>query len=106
VDEVASLTMHLAGKGLAGDVDGMLLHATSYLELMSILVVAWQHLAMAAAARRRRAIATGEEDAAFLRGKILAADHWIGTEVPRLHQLAALVRAGEDSHARVRPDEL
>ena len=45
-------------------------------------------------------------DEAFLQGKLLAAEYWIHTEVPRLIQLAALCRSGEDSYARVRPDEL
>jgi hypothetical protein len=83
----------------------MLLHSTDYLELFGILVVAWQHLAMASAARRLLPDATGEQ-AAFLRGKLLAAEYWTATELPRLTTLAALCRTGEDSYARIRPDEL
>jgi len=101
---VSALTMELAAKGLAGDVDAMMLHSTDYLDLFSVLVVAWQHLAMATAAARK--VAVGEEEAAFLRGKILSAEHWILTECPRLDHLVALCRAGEDSYARIRPSEL
>jgi butyryl-CoA dehydrogenase len=101
---VSALTMELAAKGLAGDVDAMMLHSTDYLDLFSVLVVAWQHLAMATAAVRK--VAVGEEEAAFLRGKILSAEHWILTECPRLDHLVALCRAGEDSYARIRPSEL
>lgn len=103
--EVESLTLHLAGLGLAGDVQGMLLHAADYLDLFSVLVVSWQHLAMAAVAARKQAAAVDDE-AAFLRGKVLSAEYFIRTEVPRLHTLAALCRSGEDSFARVQAAEL
>jgi alkylation response protein AidB-like acyl-CoA dehydrogenase len=103
--EVESLTMFLAGLGLAGDVQGMMLHAADYLDLFSVLVVSWQHLAMGSVAAQKQASATGDE-AAFLRGKVLSAEYFIRTEVPRLHTLAALCRSGEDSYARVQPAEL
>jgi alkylation response protein AidB-like acyl-CoA dehydrogenase len=99
--EVEALTMELAAHGLAGDAERMLLHSTDYLELFGILVVAWQHLAMATAARRR----LDEADAAFARGKLLGAEYFLATELPRLHMLVALCRSGEDSYARIRPDE-
>lgn len=104
LEAVAGLTMELGAKGLNGDVDAMLLHSADYLELFGVLVVAWQHLTMATAARK--AAATGDEDAAFRRGKVLAATYWIRTELPRVETLVALCRAGEDSYARVRVDEL
>jgi butyryl-CoA dehydrogenase len=103
-DEVARLTLLLGGRGLGGDVERMLLHSADYLELFGILCVAWQHLALAAAAQATPP--SNEEDAAFRRGKLLAATYWLKTELPRLHQLAALCQSGEDSYARVRPDEL
>lgn len=96
LDTVETLTFHLAGKGLAGDVTGMLLHSSDYLELFGILVIAWQHLAMATAA-------TGKPEHA---GKQIAADYWISTELPRLAMLAELCRSGEDSYQRVLPDQL
>jgi butyryl-CoA dehydrogenase len=85
-------------------VEAMMLHSTDYLELFGILVVAWQHLDMATAALRKKARAS--EEAAFLRGKLLAAEHWILTEAPRMEQLVELCRSGEDSYARIRPQEL
>jgi alkylation response protein AidB-like acyl-CoA dehydrogenase len=104
LDTVQSLTAELAGRGQQGDVEGMMLHSTDYLELFGILAVSWQHLDLATAARRKKP--ADEAEAAFLRGKLLAAEYWIATELPRLEQLAALCRAGEDSYARIRPDEL
>lgn len=104
IDETTAVTTHLGALGLTGDVEGMLLHATDYLDLVSVLVVAWQHLAIATAAVR--ASPATDEDRAFLRGKLRAAEYWIHTEVPRIAQLAALCRGGDDSYARVRADEL
>jgi butyryl-CoA dehydrogenase len=102
--ELESLTMFLAQLGLSGEVAKMMLHSTDYLDLASILVVAWQHLHMAAVAVKKTP--QNEDDAAFLRGKQRAAEYYIRTEVPRLHMLSALCRSGEDSYARVLPAEL
>jgi butyryl-CoA dehydrogenase len=96
---VEALTMELAQKGLAGDVAGMMLHSSDYLELFSILVVAWQHVAMARAAAKR-------PESAFTRGKQLAAEYWLANELPRMDTLIGICRSGEDSYARVRRDEL
>ena len=101
---VVALTMELGTRGAAGEVAAMMLHATDYLQLFGILVIAWQHLAMATAAKKKAT--TNDEEAAFCRGKLLTAEYWIATECPRAAQLAALCRAGEDSYARIRPAEL
>ncbi|MGZ3419711.1 MAG: acyl-CoA dehydrogenase [Polyangiales bacterium] len=96
---VEGLTMELAQKGLAGDVAGMMLHSSDYLELFSILIVAWQHVAMANAARKK------PQDA-FTRGKLLAAEYWLENELPRMETLIAICRSAEDSYARIQRDEL
>src|SRR5437763_875997 len=75
---VARLTGKLAEKAAGGDVEGMMLHSADYLELFSILVVAWQWL-------RSAALAAGREDD-FYRGKLQAAQYWIATELPRIVQ--------------------
>ncbi len=103
VRSVTSLTMELAAKGVAGDVDGMMLHSTDYLDAFSTMTVAWQHLAMATAAVRKAA--SSDDERSFLRGKILAAEYWILTECPRLEHLVDLCRSGEDSYARIRSSE-
>ncbi len=102
VAKVGELTMALAQKGMAGDRDGMLMHASDFMDLFSTVVIAWQWLAQAAAARegqRRR-------DEPFYRGKLSAAQHWICAELPRIDHLATLCRDGEDSYASVSPEWL
>jgi len=97
---VEQLTLNLAGLGVRGHVEAMLAHATDYLDLMGVLLVAWQWLVQAAALRE-----TGREDA-FARGKLRAAQYWMATELPRIEHLARLCEDVEDSYLAVRPDEL
>ncbi|HUL59308.1 MAG TPA: acyl-CoA dehydrogenase [Anaeromyxobacteraceae bacterium] len=99
---IGAVTLQLAGRGLAGDADAMLLHSADYLEALSTWAVGWQWLEQAAAAREGLAAGRGPE--AFYRGKLAAAQYWIRTELPRAGALAALCAEGEDSYARTRPD--
>jgi alkylation response protein AidB-like acyl-CoA dehydrogenase len=99
---VTELTMALAQRGLTGDVDGMLLHSAHYLQLFSILLIAWQWLAQAAAAKEGLARGSGATE--LYEGKLCAAQYWLATELPRVEQLAALSRSGDDSYGRMRSE--
>jgi butyryl-CoA dehydrogenase len=99
METVGELTAHLGGLGFSGDVEGMLLHSADYLELFSIVVIAWQWLAQAAAAKEARAAGSGS----FYAGKLAAAQYWFATELPRVQQLAALCKS-DDSYARLAPE--
>ena len=68
--DIAELTAHLGGLGLAGDVEGMMRHSTDYLELCSIAVVAWLWLWQAAAAKE--ALAARSDRCRLLRGEARA----------------------------------
>ena len=92
--------MLLASKGMAGDRDGMLLHSVDYLDLFGTVVIAWQWLLQAAAAKE----GLRKRDEPFYRGKLAAAQHWIRAELPRIHHLADLITDGEDSYAAVAAD--
>ena len=84
-------------------VEAMLAHATDYLELFATVVIAWQWLELAAAARERDA---REAAGPFTAGLRAAAQHWIATDLPRIDHLAHLCTSGEDSYLRLSPDEL
>ena len=45
-------------------------------------------------------------DDGFIRAKQAAARYWLATELPRVAQLAALCRSGEDSYLKLDPDDL
>ncbi len=100
---VAELTMELGALGVSGQVDRMMLHSADYLELFGVLVVGWSWLVQAAAAKERLAEG-GADHAGFHEGKLCAAQYWISTEVPRIAELCALCRSGEDSYEKMRPD--
>lgn len=103
MEEIEGVTLHLGGLGLSGDIEGMMLHSSDYLELFSTFIVAWLWLEMAAVAREGLNRGASGGDADFYEGKLCAAQYWIRTELPRVAHLAALCRSGEDSYARVRP---
>ena len=63
----------LAGLGLGGKADAMMLHSVDYLDLFSTIVIAWQWVLQAAVARE--ALAAGASPAAFYEGKICAAEY-------------------------------
>ncbi|HEU0031466.1 MAG TPA: acyl-CoA dehydrogenase [Kofleriaceae bacterium] len=98
---VGEITATLGVRGLAGDVEGMLLHSADYLQLCSIWIVGWLWLAQATAANRGLQTSPGS---AFHEAKLATAQYWIRTELPRIAGLAALCRDGEDSYAKMRPE--
>ncbi|RJS24043.1 acyl-CoA dehydrogenase [Corallococcus sp. H22C18031201] len=100
--EAATLTMELAARGLAGEVEAMLRHSADFLELFSVLAVAWRWLDQAAAARE--GLKRGADGQDFYEGKLAAAQYWFAVEVPRVALLAKLCRTAEDSYARMRPE--
>jgi alkylation response protein AidB-like acyl-CoA dehydrogenase len=102
--DVGALTVELAGRGLAGGPEALLLHSSDYLDLFSTVVVAWMWMLQAAAARECLAAGRGGPD--LFEGKLCAAQYWLRFELPRIGPLVAACRDGEDSHARVRPEWL
>ena len=101
-DRVVELTAQLAADGLHGDVERMLRHSFHYLQLLSILVVAWQWLLQAAVASEGLARNPSSRD--FYEGKLCAAQYWFAVEVPRIEPLAALCKSGDDSYARLKSE--
>jgi butyryl-CoA dehydrogenase len=99
---VAEVTMALGAMGMAGEVEQMLRHSADFMELFSIVVVAWRWLAQAAAARE--GLTRGGEGRDFYEGKLCAAQYWFAVEVPRVPHLAELCRSCEDSYTRIHPE--
>jgi butyryl-CoA dehydrogenase len=103
VTATAEVTTALGALGAKGDIDAMMRHSFDYLELLSIVVIAWHWVEQAAAAKERLPKATTDDERAFYEGKLAAAQYWINTEVPRVGTLGALCRSAEDSYARTQP---
>jgi alkylation response protein AidB-like acyl-CoA dehydrogenase len=94
---LGGLTATLGRRGAAGDVTGMLAHSADYLELFSVLVVAWQWLRLATVATRAPVAAD------FREGIRCTAQYWMHTELPRAEHLIRLCQEGEDSYVRMQP---
>ena len=103
VTAVGEVTMQLGELGMKGDAEAMLRHSFDYMEMLSIVVIAWQWLVQAAVAKEGLARGPSEDDRDFYEGKLAAAQYWIFTEVPRVGTLGALCRSNEDSYARAQP---
>lgn len=103
VTAIGEVTMQLGERGLKGDVEAMMRHSFDYMEMLSIVVVAWQWLVQAAAAKEGLAHDPSPDDRDFYEGKLAAAQYWVLTELPRVGTLGALCRSNEDSYARAQP---
>jgi len=97
VDRLLGLTQGLASRGLGGDPTRMLAHSADYLTLFSNLIIAWQWLRIANAARRALASAAAEV-VDYYNGKIEAARYWIRTELADNARLAKLCADVEPSY--------
>ncbi len=97
VGTVGAITMELGQRGMSGDADAMLGHSWDYLDMFATLVIGWQWLNMAAAAK------TAPLSDERRQATDAAARYWIRTEVPRIALLANLCRANEDSYINAQP---
>jgi hypothetical protein len=102
---VGTLTQELAGRGGGAEA---LVHATDYLELASIVVIAWQWLDLATVAHIALAGplprgTSAPRDAGYYKAKLAAARYWINTDLPRIDHLAVLCRTGESSYQQLDP---
>jgi alkylation response protein AidB-like acyl-CoA dehydrogenase len=97
---VGRVTLRLGSLGAEGDVEAMMRHSVDYLDMVSIVVVAWIWLRQATVAKA--ALARGTREADFYEGKVCAAEYWFHTELPRVSELAVLCESCEESYARMR----
>jgi alkylation response protein AidB-like acyl-CoA dehydrogenase len=102
--ELVDTSTALAARGAAGDVEAMLSHSNDYLSLFGIVAIGWQWLSMAAVAQEALRTGPSEQDVAFYRGKLAAAEYWAVTELPRVSALAALCRSAESSYWGMSPE--
>jgi len=103
--ELGEVVLQLGQLGLAGERDAMMLHSSDFLEMASIVVISWQWVAQAAAAQDGlKQYGERGPSADFYRGKIVTAQYWLRTELPRVLHLGDLCKSGEDSYAKVKAD--
>ncbi len=101
VARLGGLTRLLAGRGLQGDLVGMLAHSHDYLVAFGNLIIAWQWLKMASAACRALGQHLEPDAADYYHGKLEATRYWIRTELADNSRLALLCETGEDSYLKI-----
>lgn len=101
VARIGGLTRLLAGRGLHGDLVGMLAHSHDYLTAFSNLVIAWQWIKMSSAACLALRNHLEPEVTDYYHGKLEAARYWVRTELADNARLALLCEIGEDSYLKV-----
>ena len=94
LEDLIRTTTALGVKGMSGDADGMLRHAADYMDAFSVIVIGWQLLSHADAARRGT-----RRSAAFYQGAQRTCDYWFQTELPYVAATLARIRSGETSFA-------
>ena len=100
-DELLSVTAELGARGQQGDVEGMLAHSMDYLEIVSVVVIGWQWLVIAARAKERLETDPTNQK---MKGMIATAQYWLRTELPRVKALGELCTSCEDSYLRIEPE--
>jgi alkylation response protein AidB-like acyl-CoA dehydrogenase len=98
-DKAGAVTAELGQRAMSGDVDGMLRHSHSYMQLMSTVVIAWQLLRVASAAVAKAARTGADTDATFADGAVRAARYWGAHDLAGVGALCRLLASGEDSFA-------
>jgi butyryl-CoA dehydrogenase len=97
---VAAITVELGQRAMSGDADDLLGHSWDYLDMFATMVIGWQWLGMAAAAK------TAPVSQERRCGVEAAAKYWIRTELPRIRILSELCRSNERSYIDAEPEWL
>ncbi len=90
---------HLTGFAVKGEIEVFLSDAVLFLELFSIITIAWQWLVQACVAEKALSKATLEEDVNFYRGKLYAFRYFFEYELPKISGLAQRLKS--DDHMTV-----
>ncbi|MGE5389498.1 MAG: acyl-CoA dehydrogenase [Deltaproteobacteria bacterium] len=89
IKELDTVTRHLKGMAAAGKIDGFLADAVLYLEMFSLVTIAWQWLIQAIVARK--AINQGgmlESDGDFYQGKIFTCRYFFSYELNKIYGIS------------------
>ncbi|MEW5723342.1 MAG: acyl-CoA dehydrogenase [Thermodesulfobacteriota bacterium] len=88
LERLEKVTTHLAGLALAGRLELFLADATLYLELFSLIAVAWQWLRQGLALQKGLKGRPSEAEARFYEGKLYTLKYFYKYELPRTAGLA------------------
>ncbi|MBW2595470.1 MAG: acyl-CoA dehydrogenase [Deltaproteobacteria bacterium] len=87
LEQLRTTTSHLLGVAKSGDQELFLADATLYLELFSIIAIAWQWLLQAIAAHKALENNPSEDDTNFYEGKLYTFRYFFSYELPKIEGL-------------------
>ena len=103
LNSLRNTTFGLTKIGSSGRIENFLADATLYLELFSIVAIAWQWLKQGIVATRSIEASSGESDKAFYSGKLVTMKYFFHYELPKTKGL--LERLSENDGLTVNFDE-
>jgi len=104
LDLLKSVTMHLMGIAMKGNIDHFLSDATLYLEFFGHVTVAWQWILQGITAAEALAKNPSAPDRDYYEGKLLAADFFFEYELPKTLGLAKRLKSGNTVTLDVKQD--
>jgi len=83
---------------MLGKTDAFLADSVLYLEMISIIAIAWQWLKQTLVAVDKLAGQTSQPEIDFYRGKLFTCHYFFDYELPKIHGLAAPAHRRPESH--------
>ncbi|MEE2750361.1 MAG: acyl-CoA dehydrogenase [Myxococcota bacterium] len=98
-DALAAAAMHLGGLGMAGNLDGALVYATSFLTLFGTVVLGQHSLQQARVATQAMTANNdlSESDRRFYQGKVLNLKFYAANVLPGAIALSKTIRSGDET---------
>jgi alkylation response protein AidB-like acyl-CoA dehydrogenase len=96
VETLKEITASLTGIALQGQTELFLADATLYLEMFSVIAIAWQWLLQAVKASEALPAASSGADEDFYRGKIHTCRYFFAYELPKIKSSAARLTGSSD----------
>ncbi len=104
-ETLKEITVSLSGMAMKGEVELFLADATLYLEMFSIIAIAWQWMLQAIAAAGALQKGTSEADRNFYQGKLHTCSYFFAYELPKIKGLAARLKESADGlTVRMKPE--
>lgn len=95
-ETLKEITVSLSGMAMKGEVELFLADATLYLEMFSIIAIAWQWMLQAVAAAGALQKGASDADRDFYQGKLHTCRYFFAYELPKIKGLTARLKESAD----------
>jgi len=97
VQSVGATAMHLGGLGAGGNLTGIMVQASPFLEMMGTVVLGLHALTQARVAKAALDAGASGADEAFYKGKLLNLRYYVANTLPRAVGLGKSIRTADES---------